>query len=330
MNLKNVFDVYSRRNKKKCDMFIYSVPKTLRNKVLMLCKDVFSGQFKENTNTVILTNGCDYFQEFWNEIHRMLLYQHGKLFKLSNQDYYRNEADDTITFLLQCNDQEFLDFIELLFKVECLSRVCSDENNLVQEINNLLESENMGYELTDMVKENVTGSSSDYPFFGRYVGTIRRIVQYPIIVRKDNQVVHETAVKPVLLLLSDNKYHAAREEYLEALVDFKNKDYGNCLVKCGSALESVLKIICCQNMWAYNQDDTAKNLIKVFIEHKKLAPFFEQYLMIIATLRNKLSKAHGAGVEKRKVPEHYAKFSLNTTASIILFLVDESNSKEHT
>lgn len=321
MKFKDIFNVYSKRNEKKPDIFVYTVPETLRNKIFLFCREVFSGQFKEGSHVIRLTGGQDFVYVFWDEIRRMLLYRHGKL-KLSNVAYNRNEIEDTINFLYQCEDKEFLDFLEYIFRVECLFHVCSDENNLVREINRLFESENVGYELTEMVKVRTKGTSQGYPFMGQEVETVR-VVQYPNIIRKDNQVIHEIATKPTLLLLSDKIYITANKEYLEALVDYNNNDYGNCLVKCGSALESVLKIICHHKKWNYQQEDTAGTLIKTVIKNLSLEPFFEQHLIIVANLRNKLSKAHGSGVYPRNVPKHYAKFALNATASIILFLIDE-------
>ena len=50
---------------------------------------------------------------------------------------------------------------------------------------------------------------------------------------------------------------------------------------------------------------------------------FEQPLLNIATLRNKLSNAHGAGVQHRRVPQHVAKYAINATAAAILLLVEE-------
>jgi hypothetical protein len=46
--------------------------------------------------------------------------------------------------------------------------------------------------------------------------------------------------------------------------------------------------------------------------------------MIVATLRNRLSKAHGAGVQIRNVPRHLAAYALNSTAAAILLLVAEA------
>jgi hypothetical protein len=52
--------------------------------------------------------------------------------------------------------------------------------------------------------------------------------------------------------------------------------------------------------------------------------FWEQPLMTVGTLRNKLSTSHGAGEVQKVVPEHVAKYTLNMTVSAIIFLHDQA------
>ncbi|MBI2852273.1 MAG: abortive infection family protein [Chloroflexi bacterium] len=60
------------------------------------------------------------------------------------------------------------------------------------------------------------------------------------------------------------------------------------------------------------------------IKNLKIDPFFESTLMIIATLRNRLSTSHGAGTKPKVVSQNLARYSLNTTASAIIFLIEKS------
>jgi hypothetical protein len=134
---------------------------------------------------------------------------------------------------------------------------------------------------------------------------------------------HRIAIQPTLQLLSGPDYVAANKEFLEALEEFRKGDYGDCLTKCGSSFESVLKIICTRKNWPYGTTDTAAPLLKTVITNSGLESFFEQPLLQVATLRNKLSKSHGAGVTTRFVSKSKAEFAINATASAILFLVNE-------
>lgn len=309
MTFKSIFDVFSRRDK-QAEPFVCKVPTSLRNKVLLFCEDVFSNR----RNSM---GGGDYTGEFWNEIHQMLLYRHGK-FQLMEQGLPSSQTEDAVGFLLRCKDEEFLDFVEYIFRVKCLFHVSYEENTLVAELNDLLASENAGYEVTEMVKETVIEPT----VFGDR--KVIKTVAYPQVIRKDDQVVHNLAIKPVLQLLSDPKFKTANQEYLEALEDYKKGDYGDCLTKCGSAFESIMKIICNRKGWPYKQTDPASTLIGTIIRNAGLDPYFEQPFTIIATLRNRLSKSHGAGVQPKTVSQNLARYSLNATASAILFLVDET------
>ncbi|MEK7729497.1 MAG: abortive infection family protein [candidate division KSB1 bacterium] len=308
MNFSQIFDVYSRRNRRVA-VFAYNAPITLRKKILLFCGEVFSNRRNE-------AGSGDYIGEFWNEVHQMMLYRHGR-FQLMEQGSPSNRTEDAIGFLLSCGDEEFLDFIEYMFQVRCLVHVTFNENALVAEINEILVSENVGYELTEMVHEKAVEF-----VMGREREVLKSLA-YPKVIRKDDEVVHATVIKPALQLLADSKFKAANQEYLEALEDYKKGDYGDCLTKCCSSFESVMKILCDKKGWPYKQADTASTLISIVMKKAALDSYFEQPLMIIATLRNRLSKSHGAGIQPKMVSKSRARFALNSTASAITFLMDE-------
>ncbi|MCP4373081.1 MAG: abortive infection family protein [Deltaproteobacteria bacterium] len=313
MKLGAIFDVFSKRDEEK-GSFNYKAPTTLKNKIFLLCRDIF-----DNSQGPYIGHG--YANEFWNEIHQALQYRHGKV-QLFEGSYPNSKTEDAINFLLNCEDEEFLDFVEYIFKVNCLFHVHIEENEIVQQINELFMSESSGYGLTEIVKERVIEPANTFPFGDREVEKIKTVA-YPMIIRKDNQVTHALVLKPALTLLAESKFKAANNEYLEALEDYKKGDYGNCLVKCGSAFESVMKIICDDKGWPYKQKDTASPLIKTIIANTGLDSYFEGPLIIVATLRNKLSKAHGAGTQPKNASQHIAQYALNATASAIILLVNE-------
>jgi len=313
MKFSHIFDVFSKQNK-EVEPFVRDVPMTLRNKIILFCRGVFS-------NSRSTWGSGDYTGEFWSEIHQMLLYRHGK-FQLSN-GHPQSRVEDVINFLLNCRDEEFFDFVEYIFRVKCLFHVSTEENALVSEINELFASENVGYELTEMVKEEVVEPVNEYPFFGREQKVIKTIA-YPQVIRKDDQVIHTTTIMPALTLLSDPKFKTANQEYLEALEDYRKGDYGDCLTKCGSAFESIMKIICDSKKWRYKQTDTASTLLSTIISKGGIESYFDQPLTIIATLRNRLSKSHGAGVAPKEVTQNYARYALNSTAAAVVFLVNET------
>jgi hypothetical protein len=86
----------------------------------------------------------------------------------------------------------------------------------------------------------------------------------------------------------------------------------------------VLKVICARKKWPYSATDTASPLLKTVIANSGLESFFEQPLVLVATIRNKLSKSHGAGLTSRDVTEAKAEYAINATAAAILLLVKEA------
>lgn len=278
----------------------------------MYCKDVFSNRDSE-------IGVGDYSTQFFEEIHEKLRMLHGKAQLIESST---SITEDALLFLLNCKDEEFLDFVEYIFKVKCLFHVYIDENKIVDQINQLFLSEGVDYELTSMVKETVVEPVHAYPSFGRE-GTVIKTRAHPRIIRKDQQLTHAQIIKPALEFLTDPKLKTANVEFLEAFEDYKNKDYGDCLTKCCSTFESVMKIICDEKGWTYQQTDAANKLIKIIIDNSNLESFFEQPFVGIATLRNKLSRSHGAGTQPRQVSKPRAELALNMTASVIVFLINE-------
>ncbi|MER3423140.1 MAG: hypothetical protein C4293_07820 [Nitrospiraceae bacterium] len=314
--LRRIFDVFSRRYSGRA----YEpnrVSETVRNKVLLLCRDVFSGLWREPRSSP-----GDYTQTFWEEIHKFLQYLHGRP-KLSQAPEARTPCDDALHFLLHCESQEFLDFIELIFKVECLFHVILDENEMVEAVNEIFRSERAPYQATPMVKREEKATGGHPPFSS---GTVIRTVAFPKVVRAEEEVTFTEAISPVLSVLADQAYGAANIEFRDALEEYRKGDYGDCLVKCGSAFESVMKVLCQKNGWVYPQD-TAASLLKTVLARTNLDSFFEHpliLLILIATLRNRLSKAHGAGHQARHVKWHVAQYAITSTAAAILLLVHET------
>jgi hypothetical protein len=150
-----------------------------------------------------------------------------------------------------------------------------------------------------------------------------RLTEYPRIISKENEVLHNEAITPALHLLSAISFKLANAEFLKALEDHRKGDFSDCLTKCGSAFESTMKIICEKHAIPLKQTDTASTLLKAIIGKSKLDTFWEPPLMLIATLRNRLSSSHGAGSQAKIVPRHIATYAINATASAIVLLASE-------
>lgn len=316
MRLKEIFDVFSRRAGATRSIRD-EIPPTTRNRLFLWCRDIFSNQRSS-------AGGGDYTHEFWEEIHGIMQMRHGCMQLSGPPSGASSRAGDAIAFLSSCNSAEFLDFLEYIFRVECFFHVSLPQAQVVAELNELLRVDNLPYHVTDFVKEKVREIMQGPPPLGGRERTVVKTLSFPKVIARDSEVVHTHVIEPVLKLLQAPAFKSANAEYLEALEDYRKGDLGDCLTKCGSAFESVMKVICERKGWPYKQTDTSGPLLKTILDHTKLDKYLEPALMIVATLRNRLSKAHGAGVQIRNVPRHLAAYALNSAAAAILLLLTET------
>ena len=310
-----MFNVFSNRPEARKKLK-HEIPQTTRNRILLWCRELC---MNSRSDLGIIGRG-DYNTEFWLEIHRRLLFRSGRL-QLSEAEQSSDVRHIVAAkYILTCPGEEFLDFLEDIFTVECFFHVGGNEEKLIDELNGLLAKDNLPYHVTYFVKESVYETPD--PRYKSHTVVYTRA--FPKVVMKESDVLHVNAVAPALTLLSQPHFLNANNEYLAALEDYRKDDFSDCLVKCGSAFESVLKVICDRKGWAYKQTDTANTLIKTVLPHTKLDGYFEQLLIIVATLRNKLGSAHGSGTVTKQTPRHLAQYALNATASAMLLLTQET------
>lgn len=303
--MKWLFDVFSRR-RGAADPKIAPVPPTFRARVLMLCRDTFQTPHAGN-----------YEGEFWTEMHRRLTYLQGAS-PLAPDAGPRNEAEDAMYFLHTCSSEQFFDFIEYIFQLKMFWRFRDRAAEMVKSINDFLRLDDLPYHLTDLVETEREDTSQ-----GRR-GTVIEVTANPKVILREHQVVHNTAIAPALALLTRSEFVHANAEFLEALEDYRRGDLGDCLTKCNSAFESSLKVICDKRRWNYAQHDTTSTLVTTVVKGAGLPSFFEQPLVLVGTIRNRLSKSHGAGTQPKNVSRATAEFAVNATAAAILLLVGET------
>lgn len=291
------------------------VPEAVRNRIFLICRDLLQGRWRQS-----MSSG-DYSDQFWSEIHSSMQHAYGRL-QLSPSSRATSPIEDILNFLPSCPPEEFLDFVELIFRAQCLFHVLHDENQLVDAFNDVFRAENAPFQVTPMVKEVDEEAISDsYPFGG---GHVIRTMAYPKVIRVEEEATYSEAIAPALSVLADPAFSVANSELRGALEDYRNDDFSDCLAKCGSSFESVMKVICGKRQWPFGERDTASPLLKTIIPRTGLDGFFEQPLILVATMRNRLSAAHGGGTTAREVPRHVAQFALTTTAAAILLLVHET------
>jgi hypothetical protein len=224
MSFDEIFNVYLRRHKLNPPPTI-PLPQEFRERVLLL----FNSPHRLINYLMI-----DYFL---NKVYSYIQFNVGKS-KLS-KDYNAHEPDrDLRGFLLdrtQCTNAQFLDFIECICQSNYYFVILQNYDNMFDKISTLFQIDGIPYAITRFVWEIQTDQSS---------GEQRKaLVAYPTVIRHDDQFTHFQAIEPALTLLRDKQFTTANLEFLKALEDYRNGDYGDCLTKCNSAFESTMKII---------------------------------------------------------------------------------------
>ena len=148
------------------------------------------------------------------------------------------------------------------------------------------------------------------------------------IIRMDSELTHQEVVRPALSLLRHPVFKGANDEFMSAHAHFRRREYRDCLVDCGSAFESTMKIICKKRGWGSVENADAKTLIKTCLDHALVPGFLESHLMGLRsalesglpTIRNKMGP-HGKGDSVAEVSAELASYALHLTAANILLLV---------
>lgn len=322
--LQAIFNSYSKRKARDIRYKPDRLAPESRARIRMLYQnDLMSNQSSFGPYTV---------GDFWRQIHQSLCYLFGRIYLSGRSDITYNE--DLALFLSTSEPSEFFDFIELTFKQESSRSVLGPTSEVVDAINEVLRVGDEPYQLTHMVEMvedvprvfddagNPVAHSFDgiIPFYG---GKIVSTAEYPRIIRVDEEVTHHEAVIPALSVLQAPHFEAANGEFRAAMADYRNGNYDDCLRNCGNAFESVMKVLCKKNRWPYQETDTAGPLLKLIIANSSLDQFFEQPLMLIGTMRNRLSTAHGAGNIARNVDRPIAQYAITATAGAIVLLAHE-------
>jgi len=304
--LKRVLSLFSRRHRAR-DLPSRPLASQFRTRVLLLLRERLGRDPAEAGRQPVL-------EELLEDAHRRLCMLFGRPHLT---DGGRGPVDDLAAFLLSCDDAHFLDFIECVFSSDCIWKIWDAADKLASEIDELFRADDLPYALTSYTRE-----TQEAEFHGRMRPSIVTTA-YPTVVCRDSDAAFTTITAPALELLRDQRFTSANHEYLAALEEYRKGRYGECLTKCGSAFESAMRAICHAKKWPHAEAATAAPLLHTIIERSGVESYFEQPLLLVATLRNRLGSAHGAGVGVRAPTAARTRYTLNATAAGILFLVEE-------
>ena len=301
-----VFDLYSKRLKRQsgdvAEVYIYDeIPKSLKIQIIQMWDEAIGN-----------SSGYDYYysgdraKKGYKLIVQTLRREYG-VFKLS-EDYgvenFRKELQDF--FLAEEELAKIIDVIELSINlIDIVCRKWGDEFN----------------EIADRTIEEVNERFREHGLGYSYVENL--------MVRKDSEITHREIVKPALLLLSNEKYAGARQEFMSAFEHFRAGKNKETLNDCLKAFESTMRIICDGRKWEYSKGPTAKSLINCLIENDLIPSFWQNQMTALRTIleagvptgRNKLS-GHGQGADPIVVKDPIVQYMINMTASCIVFLAE--------
>jgi hypothetical protein len=300
-----ILDLFSKRKKRErgeySDVYSYdNIPQTFRVQLVHMIKEAFAedGEYWG-------VNG----KNALGRINKLLCKEYG-VFRLAGE--YDGEFESIGNFILRTQEHEkVLDVIEITFRF-----IDKYVRKNTYQFNRHLNVDDFISELNHRFKE----ASLGYQY------------ESGEIVRVDSQYIHSEAVKPTLSILKNRVYKSVNEEFLSAHEHYRHKRYEESTTECLKALESLLKTICSEKKWAYDQKDTAKKLISICLQNGLVPTFMQNQLNLLQTLlesgvptvRNKLS-GHGQGPTPRQMPEYFASYTLHLTASTILLLANAAN-----
>ena len=275
--------------------------------MLQVYRDVIFGRSYADPNRI------------WAQFHNSMEYLHGRtVLSKAMEQRSLDEPDalilDLYAFLHECSTKEFLDFIELSFKAEVPPEDASGGTSaVIDAINEIFRVDNLPYHLTDYVFGEAprTGSGPPLP---------TPITSYPMVIKIEEDVAYAEAVSPALHILSAERYSVPNREFRDALEHYRDGKFPASLTDCGSALESVLKVICENNGWDYNDSDTLGRLLDNVVPRLGLPSAFKEKFKLLATIRNTDSRSHGGGTTPRDPDRHLAQYMITSTAATIVFL----------
>lgn len=294
-----MYELYSRRIKNAAgepEVYEYDTfSDAFRNQVFYALSDVFD--FFE----------CHRIPDVWKILHDSFSRELG-VKRLYRSDY--TERSQIEWFVGHASDKDFLDFMDYAFSLVSRSKTivsldCSDGkrdqkiDGSINELNYRLKQHNLGYEF-------VNGE----------------------IIRKDNEYIHQTVVKPALKLLVDTGFSGAEQEFLDAFEHRRKGENKDAILDALKAFESTMKAICDGLSYQYDAaKSTAKDLISILETNGFYPPYLNNHMTSLRTslesglptLRNK-NAGHGQGAQVVNVSDEFTEYALNLAATNIVLL----------
>jgi hypothetical protein len=297
--------LFSKRKTPARDAFRFDLPQNVRNRIVYVIANAL-----QNDMTAF-GQGIDVHRIF-EEAGKKALEQYGGLHADPN---HRSIDKAALDHFSNCSDEHALDFLELIFHTPPFHLLAP----LVGQVNKVFQDEGIGYELSPL-REIDTGEPGN--LYGHPIG--RRIeYEFPKVVRKDTEYLHQEVVRPCLEALGRPGLETALSEMMKAHEAYRKSQYEDAITDAASAFESTLKTICSKKGWAYNQDkDTLSRLVKACGDNDLFPPFYVPIFEAVGTVRNKLGDVHGRGPKPiYKVSKEHTDHMIQMTSAHITFVL---------
>ena len=311
-----VVDLFSRRKSiadgKTPDVYRYAdLPRALRVQIVQIMSAAVGVYYQSLEPGEAVENN-----EGWEIIHDSVAREHG-VFELAEGS---NPFHSCKNFLLNSHSVDLvLDFIEFGFwyihsetrqfgvRERAKRGISETADAAIKELNERFKQAGVGYQFED--------------------GYILRI---------DSELIHSEIVKPALRYLNEDGFEGPRDEFMSAHAHYRNGEMKDAIVDANNAFESMLKSICLQREWDFQNGDSASRLIKVVRDHGLLPDYLDNsFDQLVATLKSGLPKirgeegSHGQGANPSKTPDYVAAYALHLAAAQILFLAKAHNASSH-
>lgn len=294
--------IFSKRTAPQIRQLRYDIPDEVRTRILTVFQDGASENYG--------------FHALLKDLGNALFKSYGYLSRSSYSATQRSE-NPVIEHFYTCELPHVLDFIETYFQ----QQTYVGRQNGVDEINDIFREHGIGYELMPYVEHE-----SDKPakIMGRLTGGKVIEIEYPRIIQRRDQLVHEQVIEPTLKLLTDSRFRIANEELLKAHTALRLGDFENAITLCGSAFESFLKTICSIRKWNFDPNrDTCAKLVSICRDNGLFPAFYSPIFEAIGTVRNKSGDAHGRGPNKAiPVGQSQAEHMIHMTSAHMLLIAN--------
>ena len=288
--------IYSTPSKRGDADYIKDIPSDIVRGVLMLLRE--EHERMRNDNWLV-------------ETFKALLHLHEDL--EATWENYRGCPLDGIEHYFSSppfNTVAFLDFLELLFKLERLTHC---EFDLAKSISYMFDNPTCPYRL------------STYAFqrrFARGRGMMQFVVEWPTIRLAHDPATEAHAIVPAVKLLADNEFAASNKLFVTALKRQRVCDYEGAIASSVSAAESALKVIAVKKGWTLKKRRGIGLVMQSFQCESGIRRKFGKLGEVMAEFRENKSDVHGKEIVV-EATEAEAQFMIGLCASFIVYVASE-------